>query len=370
MPFPIYAWLPTHKIEGTSRYVCIAYAAQGRKGRAEIFVYDADANRAVASFGFFATYPVISPMPERGEFAISGDMAEKGSGDQDRIEIFDLHTFEHRRTLDLPGRALAYLPRFDTLVAKGTDGRRLLVSPTDGSVAGVLLVEHPKSDGTPRITFGSNMLNDEMVLATGPRPFRPVLIDTLEPESGLKPTLTARPHPGHIYNIAVSPGGGLIATYHYFENTLCVLDARTGESLWTSVLETPASTRELAQLYFDAASTLVTSIGLSEHGNSAIVERPLLTGSPRISTLPHNTEGFAERDLEGLRPGQQLSSRASVHPDGDGFVLNRTRVEGRLIHIQRDGDGRGLRDQPRRRAHRDRRGVRVSIAGRLMSSPP
>jgi len=251
--------------------------------------------------------------------------------------LYNMKTLELSRTLEFNGMVVASIPELDALVARSPDKIHTLISAEDGQVLQEYFVGHPDEFGHPHIRSDCKMYDGELLLAIGPKPFRPVLVDTLDPESGLRPLRTALPHEGDTYNIAVSPGGGLLATYHPAENTLCILDARSSEIL---VSYEPVQRRwglYDTQLYFTKDFSLVSSRYFSSREYGSLESRNLLTGELDLIDEQETIAGMVTCELDRLVPGQQLSARAVVYPSGDGLVLNKSTWEGKLLSIESDG---------------------------------
>jgi WD40 repeat protein len=63
----------------------------------------------------------------------------------------------------------------------------------------------------------------------------------------------------------------------------------------------------------------------------------MLTGICEHEELQGTIAGILSCELERLLPNQQLSSRVVVNPSGDGFVLNQSLWEGKVLSIEKDG---------------------------------
>lgn len=324
-----------YKIEGTNRYILIGHSVYGQGERVfEIMLFDSGTNQVVKSLGVSKNYPTLCPLPDRDEIAIRSFNLSM----DESVKLYNLKTLEFRRTLEFDGVVVASIPELDALVARSSDNVYTLIRAEDGQVLQEYFVGHPNKFGYPLIHRDCNMYDGEFLLAIGPRPFRPVLVDTIEPESGLKPLMTALPHEGGAYNIAVSPGGGLLATYHPFQNTLCIMDARSGDLIVSYEPDSPSSTIiSTSQLYFTKDSALVYSQNLSSGESHSLAIRNITTGKYELIDNRETIIGFASSELDRLVPLQPLSARAVVHPNGNGLVLNQSRYEGRLVHIEKDG---------------------------------
>jgi serine/threonine protein kinase/WD40 repeat protein len=325
-----------HKADGKNLYVV---AARGWKLRQEsgslpthtkIFVFDSDRGEVVATTGMLDGFWMGCPMPDRNEIVFGIDIRYRDS----KTNVFDLESLEFRRNLNTEGVALAYLQSLDALVVRQSNGEIILISAEDERVLQRYFPGHPMGESWPYIMPGGNLFDGKFLIATDPQHSRPVLIDTLDPESGAGPLMTARPHTEDIYNIALSPGGGLLATYHQEQNVLCIIDARTGETLWIHEPNSYKPYRGNAQLYFSRDTALVHTVGKLTENTLSQVSYDISSGSSESTSRPEIVPGFILNDPATLIPGQQLSSRASVHPDGKRLVLNRVRSVGKVIVVE------------------------------------
>jgi serine/threonine protein kinase/WD40 repeat protein len=337
--FEIEQWY-AFRIPGSAhRYICYSGVLDGEPDRdVEVFVYDSAANEITLSLMQVGTMPTIYPLRSRDELAISVPLASEGVSDTHRIQIYDSRSLEHLRTLDLDGRALEYLASSDTLVVEMAGGSFVLARAEDGEILRALFRRPQENSPGATMRYGSGLLDGAFVLAVGPRPYRPVVIDTESPESGLKPVLSVKPHEGFVYNLAVSDAGGLLASYDPFTTSICILDARSGEVLQRIVYADLAHYQRPPQLYFTNDASLAVSLRPVEAGVDAFAEWSILTGERTTTSVPETAEGFALRDPSELKPCQSLSPRAVVNPAGDGYILNRLPAEGRLIFIDIAGN--------------------------------
>jgi len=325
-----------HKAEGKNLYVV---RASGWKFRpepgsyptlTEVFVFNSDQGEVVATTGILDGRWMACSMPDRNEIVIGSDPRLHGF----EASIFDLDSLDHIRNLNIEGFALAYIQNLDALIIILPNGKNILISAEDGRVLKRYFPGHPMGESWPYFKAGGFLFDGEFLIATDPRHSRPVLVDTLDPESGTRPTMTARPHAEDIYNIALSPGGGLLATYHQEQNALCIIDARTGETLWTHEPNSYKPYRGNAQLYFSRDATLVHTVGMLTENMLSQESWDIASGSSEITSRPEIVPGFILNDPAKLTPGQQLSSRAVVHPDGKRLILNRLRTVGRIIVVE------------------------------------
>ena len=322
------------KIDGANQYILFVsgFDSEG-EWASEIIIFDSDSGQVVKSIVASRVPPILCPIPERNEIAIGSYDFSMGES----VMLYNMKTLELSRTLEFNGMVVASIPELDALVVRSPDKINTLISAEDGQVLQEYFVDHPEEFGHPRIRSDCRMYNGELLLAIGPRPFRPVLVDTLDPENGLKPLLTALPHEGDTYNIAVSPAGGLLATYHPFENALCIVDARSGDLLVSYNPGLPNSFSVPTQLYFTSDSSLVYSRNFSDRDRHTLESREIATGEYEPIDKQEAIVGTASSELERLFPCQPLSARAVVHPNGNGFVLNQSLWESRLQYIEHDG---------------------------------
>ena len=300
----------------------------------EIIIFDSDSGQVLKSIDAPRVQPTLCPIPERNEIAIGSYDFSMGAS----VMLYNMKTLELSRTLEFNGMVVASIPELDALVVRSPDKVNTLISAEDGQVLQEYFVGHSDNYGNPIVIRRDCVMYDgELLLAIGPRPFRPVLVDTLDPESGLRPLMAALPYEGDAYNIAVSPGGGLLATYHPAENTLCILDARSSEVLVS--YEPVHRQRRLydTQLYFTKDFSLVSSRYFSDRDRGSLESRNLMTGEHDLIDEQETIAGMVICDLDRLIPGQQLSARAVVHPSGNGLILNISLWEGKILSIESDG---------------------------------
>lgn len=323
-----------YKIDGANQNILWASGIDSEGETAsEIIIFDSDSGQVVKSIDTSRVPPILCPIPGRNEIAIGSYNFSMGAS----VKLYNLKTLELSRTLDFNGYVVASVPRLDALVVQCPDKSFRLISAEDGQVLQEYFVGHPTEQSSTRIREDCMMYDDELLLAFGPKPFRPVLVDTLDPESGLKPLRSTLPHEGDTYNMAVSPGGGLLATYHPAENTLCILDARSSEVLVTYEPVHRHSRIYDTQLYFTKDFSLVSSRYLSHREHGSLESRNLMTGELDLLDEQETIAGVLICELDRLIPGQQLSARAVVHPSGNGLVLNNSGWEGKLNYIESDG---------------------------------
>lgn len=326
-----------HKSENLNRYLMLAFGFDETGVEiAEIFIFDSDACEVVATAGILEPTPVLCVAPGRGEIAISSYIVGYEILPTTMIEIVDLHTLKHRRSLGVNGAPRAYLPNLDAFVVQTSTNINTLVSAEDGRVLRQYAPDHPKDTLVLRMHGNAPMIDESFLLAAGPRPFRPVLFDTDEPESGLKAGFHSRPSTGDTYHLALSPGGGLLASYHPYANQLCLLDARTGERLWSTTSGSDSSgSKSLSQLYFTNDATLVASTASLERDRPTMLRLALATGEAVRPTRTEIVKHFPVLEFNELAPNQMLSSGAAVSPSGNGFILINRALEGRLIFIDK-----------------------------------
>lgn len=326
-----------YKREDRNRYLMLAFGFnESGVEIAEIFFFDSDACEVVATTGTLEPTPVLCVAPSRCEVAISNYIVGYDVLPSTVIEILDLNTLEHIRSLGANGAAVAYLPSRDAFVVETSDKINTLVSAEDGRVLQQYAPDHPNDKLVLRMPRSSPMIDESFLLAAGPRPFRPVLFDTEEPENGLKAGFHSRPSTGDAYHLALSPGGGLLASYHPYTNELCLLDTRSGERIWFTRLRTDGYyLRARSQLYFTGNGTLVATTASTEDGKPTALRLALATGNAKRQMRRDIVEYFPELDCKELTPNQMLSSRSAVNPSGDGFILNNRALEGRLIFIDK-----------------------------------
>lgn len=338
-PYEVVGSYVMHRAAGTSNYIAKTTGIDESKQRfEEIYVFDADACKVVASTGLLKPSPFLCAAHARGELAISNYARIDDTEPSTKPEIFDPNTLEHRRTLDVVGQALTYLPLLDAFVVLTPDQTNILVSAEDGRVLTEYFPGHPKGSVAPLMRAGSLLDEEAFLLAVGPRPFRPALVDTRDPENGLRASMSARPSMGDTYQLAVSPGGGLLASFHPYVGELCVLDARTGERLWSTATGKDSTlSKTNAQIYFTLDSTLVVSHSSADPAAPTQARWDLATGAVVRTPTIDVVKGFGTHDLDELAPGQALSSRSVVLPGNEGFVVNRMQSEGRIIFIDQDG---------------------------------
>ncbi len=261
-------------------------------------------------------------MPERNEIAVatSNYPGCQPTGD---ISVLDAATLTPRRQFEGIAQPLAYLPSIDRLVIRTGERAYRLMDPTDGSLDGVLLhadegIETP----APIISQNSVMHGGESVLAIADRPYRPMVIDTTDPQVGLRPTYSARPLEGALYHLAISPHGGLLATMSPWSDEVAVIDARTGQTLATRTMGSAA--RWDAMLWFapdgrqllasveaaDGSGLGVTAWTLSDgRGNETALEDRIPVGR----RVPHINATV-------LPDARSLSSRHVVTSGGDAVI--------------------------------------------------
>ncbi|HED52700.1 MAG TPA: hypothetical protein ENJ00_00660 [Phycisphaerales bacterium] len=336
-PYKIESSYIKHKSEDQNQYVLLTFGFD-ESGReiTEVFIFDSGACEVVATTGILKPTPVLCVVPSRGEVAISSYIVGYDVLPSTMIEILDLNTLEHNRSLGVNGAPVAYLPGHDAFVVETSDKINTLVSAEDGRVLQQYAPDHPKDKRVLRMHGNAPMLDESFLLAAGPRPYRPVLFDTDEPENGLEAGFHSRPSTGDTYHLALSPGGGLLASYHPYANQLCLLDARSGERLWST---TPGSDSHIskarAQVYFTNDATLVASTASLERDKPTMLRLAIATGEAVRPPRKEIVKYFPVLDFKELAPNQMLSSGAAVNPSGDGFILNNRALEGRLIFIDR-----------------------------------
>ena len=264
-------------------------------------------------------------LPERDEIATAAiTYPERAPAGE--LLVYDAERLELRRRFDRIAQPLAYLPDRDRLVVRLENGEYRLMDLDDGRLdGGVLCRDLDRDNMGPLIHSNGVMHGGASVVAITDRPYRPLVIDTTEPQVGLRPSYHARPLPGALYHLAVSPHGGLLATMSPWHDEIAVLDARTGETLATRQMRSAGGHRWHAMLWFsprgdalhatveaaDGSVVGVTSWSLAEGtSRSAIPERP----SPMNSTVPRLVQ-------ESLPPGGSISARHAVTPGGDALLF-------------------------------------------------
>lgn len=323
-----------YKIDGANQYILWASGIDSEgETTSEIIIFDSDSGQVVKSIDASKVKPILCPIPGRNEIAIGSFNFSMGAS----VKLYNMKTLELSRTLEFNGYVVASAPGLDALVVQCPDMSFRLIRAEDGQVLQEYFVGHPTEQSSTRIRKDCMMYDGELLLAFGPKPFRPVLVDTLDPESGLRPLRSALPHEGDTYNIAVSPGGGLLATYHPAENTLCILDARSSEVLVSYEPVQRQGDTYATQLYFTKDLSLVSSRNFSDRDKGSLEIRNLVTGEHDLIDEHETIAGVASSQLDRLKPGQQLSARAVVHPSGNGLVLNQSIWEGKLLSIESDG---------------------------------
>lgn len=239
------------------------------------------------------------------------------------VVFFDAATLEIKRRFDDIAQPLAYLPDRDRLIVRLEDGTYRLIDPDAGQLDDALLLE----DGSPYPIIASNgvMHGGASIVAITPRPYRPLVIDTTDPQIGLRPLYHARPLPGAAYNLAISPSGGLLATMSPWHDEVTLLDARTGEMLALLPVHSNQRHRWFATLWFSPDGQELLASVEAEDGSVVGVTRWNLRDGTSSMTWPDNSAPINSivppLDTSSLPSGGQIGSRHVVTPKRDALLF-------------------------------------------------
>ncbi len=253
------------------------------------------------------------------------------------IVVFDAATLEIKRRFNGVAQPLAYLPDRDRLVVRLEDGPYRLMDPDTGQLDNALLLDHGSPFPTvapngetlarnyPLIAANGVMHGGASIVAITPRPYRPIVIDTTDPQIGLRPTYHARPLPGALYHLAISPGGGLLAAMSPWQDEVALMDARTGETLAMLPMRSSQGHRWHAMLWFSPdGDELLATVHAQDKEVVGVTRWDLADGTSQWSAsddpVPHNFT-VPRLDHRTLPAGNLISSRHAVTPAGDALLF-------------------------------------------------
>lgn len=259
---------------------------------------------------------------EGREEIAAASMTYPGQEPAGSIVFFDAATLEIKRRFEGIAQPLAYLPDRDRLVVRLEDGSYRLMAPDTGRLNEALLLEH----GSPYPIIASNgvMHGGASIVAITPRPYRPLAIDTTDPQIGLRPMYHARPLPGALYHLAISPGGGLLAAMSPWQDEVALIDARTGETLALLPMRSGQGHRWHAMLWFSPDGGDLLATVHAEGGKAVgVTAWDLANGTSRWNAPDDPTPinfTIPRLDEHTLPAGRLISSRHAVTPEGDAVL--------------------------------------------------
>ncbi len=264
------------------------------------------------------------PMPERNEIATAPATypAQTPTGP---LSIYDATTLELKRESDGIAQPLTYLLDRDRLVVRVEDGTYRFMDPATARLDDALLfngenVETP----APIILPNSAMHGGESVVAIADRPYRPMVIDTIDPQLGLRPIYSTRALPGALYHLAISPHGGLLATMSPWQDEVAVLDARTGEQLAVLPMQSEGRHRWDAMLWFSPNGEHLLASVLASDGTGLGVTSWSLTDGRVQQTDPERRVPAGDwvplLEAARLPAAASISSRHVITPDGRNVI--------------------------------------------------
>lgn len=264
-------------------------------------------------------------LQDRGEIA-AASVTSPGKEPAGGVGFFDVATLETRRRFEDVAQPLAYLPDRDRLVVRLEDGTYRLMDPDGGRLDDVLLLsDNGRVNPSPLIGSTGVMHGGASVVAIADRPYRPLVIDTTNPQIGLRPLYHARPLRGALYHLAISPGGGLLAVMSPWQDEVAVVDTRTGETLALLPMQSSQRHRWHAMLWFSPDGTELLATVEAEDGSVVGVTRWSLSDGASRWTAPDNPAPI-NPTVPQLEPGTlpgggPISSRHVVMPERHALLF-------------------------------------------------
>ena len=242
------------------------------------------------------------------------------------VVFLDAGTLAVRREIGGIAQPLAYLPDRDRLVVRLEDGTYRLMDPDGGRLDAVLLLsDNGRVNPSPLIGSMGVMHGGASVVAITDRPYRPLVIDTTDPQIGLRPLYHARPLRGALYHLAISPWGGLLAVMSPWQDEVAVVDTRTGETLALLPMRSSQRHRWHAMLWFSPDGTELLATVEAEDGSEVGVTRWNLSDGASRWTTPDSPAPInptvPQLDPGTLPGGGPISSRHVVMSERDALLF-------------------------------------------------